>query len=235
MSDLDELVQRCGYAQELVASLQSKAQDYLNRAVSFTEDRSNLPHVSIYGEITEDVPTAIRVDLGCVVNELRSILDGLATVLAIRHSGKGREADFPIMKDETVFEEKAPKRLKLLAQADQDTIRHLQPWEGGHPVLFKLHEADRYRKHQRLLRALAGASVWPTGPGFVGEFFVNGSTFSEVGVRRHLAGGTHLHMKVQRIAGIHYAEPPSLEGTSAVGLAYQSAQAVAEIVDSFRL
>lgn len=105
---------------------------------------------AFYATLAGPIPVALRSTAGCIANELRACLDGLAVCLAERNDkGPGRTY-FPISKTAEGHKTNGPAKLQDLSAEDRNTILSMETHGEGRPDLFKLHEADRTRKHQRL-------------------------------------------------------------------------------------
>lgn len=150
-SDLDELSQRLSYLESKIKLLHEHVRSFISQSVLIQPIPSPDGSVSLTATLRDAPPISIRSESGTITNELRAILDALACQLAIRHSGKAAETYFPISKSQAIFNTDGRKKMRLLASDDQKQIEALRPWLGGHRTLFRLHEADRIRKHQRLL------------------------------------------------------------------------------------
>ncbi|MBS0296008.1 MAG: hypothetical protein JSR45_06815 [Proteobacteria bacterium] len=164
-NDLVELRERIQFARDETKALKSEIEGWARTAFAlrptFTID-AGAPNTTsagtakIYAVQTAEVPTSIRAKAGVIANELRSILDGLACQLATRNSRSTRNVYFPISKSKAIFESDGVRKIKDLSKADQQTIVDLKPYREASPLLFGLHEADRTRKHTRLM-GCAGA------------------------------------------------------------------------------
>src|SRR6266851_2220233 len=100
-------------------------------------------------------------DAGAIINSTRSALDLIGAALAIRNGVKpSQQTHFPIFRSEqhmiTGIEGK-----KWLSSSERTTIKALQPYQGGDPYLWPLHQLDILRKHERLIAVRPGiSSAW---------------------------------------------------------------------------
>lgn len=99
----------------------------------------------------------ISPEIGAILNATRSALDLLAAALAARNGIKpSRKTHFPIYKTSAGFTDlrngmDSDKVKEWLSTAEIATIKSLQPYGGGDPVLYPLNEMDVLRKHERLI------------------------------------------------------------------------------------
>jgi hypothetical protein len=160
--DLTELKERVQLARADISDINELCGAYVRSFIRVEEQRfESGPFTSslfITAQALQPIPTKIKVAAGKVLNELRATLDNLACVLAVRNNqDPGEQTYFPISKTEEIFIADGLKRkLKLVSEADKQTIASLQPFKGGHPHLYQLHQADKMRKHQRLTAQTAG-------------------------------------------------------------------------------
>jgi hypothetical protein len=187
-------------------------------------------------------PVSIRSELGMIVNELRSVLDALACELAIRNGANDTSAVyFPITKTKAgFFEQTGRRKIRKLSAADQQKIESLKPWqapehdpEDGHPNLFMLHEADRVRKHQKLLKWACMGGAFPAGKGEIGFMDINSVFFEEAGKEETLSTFRNVTCQLGVRIDLVYAEPPALRGQSVDGLLKEFCDSVSGIVAAF--
>jgi hypothetical protein len=103
------------------------------------------------------------VEIGAYLNTLRSSLDILASVLAIRYNiCAPKDAYFPIPKSKAAFgapasKSKSARFVAGLPPAERGyIIEQLKSYKGGNEDLWSLHQLDIMRKHRRLLTVIAG-------------------------------------------------------------------------------
>ena len=121
------------------------------------------------------LPAAFHVEIGCIVNTLRSSLDLLATSLAQRYGmANPSKAYFPFANDAAEFcsgKFRGFKFIQALPKPEQAIIKLLKPYEGGNSTLWDLHQLDIMRKHRRLLTVTSHAGTFSiSGWGVAGKF-----------------------------------------------------------------
>ena len=150
MRDFSEFEQRVDFCESEIKLLSAQIATYVDTSVEhWFQDLDGA--VGLLAKISSYPPVALRSRAGLIANELRATLDGLVWELADQHAGTHRDISFPIFRNEDIYNEQSVKRLKRISKDDAEKIHNLRPWEGGHEYLWRLHEADRVRKHQRLL------------------------------------------------------------------------------------
>jgi hypothetical protein len=126
-----------------------------NVHVEIKELESGGPHDVIVAIEKEPLPIAFNVEVGAYINAIRSGLDVLACCLALRYGIKNIEdMYFPVARSGNDFlsgKYKGHKFVKGLPPAERAIIESLEPYKGGHKLLWPLHQLDIVRKHQRLL------------------------------------------------------------------------------------
>lgn len=231
-SDLVELHERVEWARGEIQTLKDECRAFCRQAFKTWIDHDADGSFALSAQQTKPVPTSIKSRGGTIANELRSCLDGLACQLAIRNGETPADVYFPISKHKSVFESDGLKRkLRKLSATDRDTIAALRPYREANEALFGLHEADRTRKHQRLIASTGGASVLLNGrhlnPRFGNaEFFectingVNvpylatpgGRLITDVGVTFEIARGAGFTAPIEAVFALAYSEPDELRG-----------------------
>jgi hypothetical protein len=155
--DLAEILERLDFCYE-------EAKQHSGQVVAFIRAKTEIrkiPHLqgtACQVRMTEPPPKGFSIKIGMIVHEARSCLDALACALADRHSQKHNRTYFPISKSKEIFEDDGYEKIRLLSEADKQTIIDLKPYKGANDFLFGMHEFDRTRKHIRLLPALAGGN-----------------------------------------------------------------------------
>ncbi|RST80100.1 hypothetical protein EJC49_24710 [Aquibium carbonis] len=195
-SDLTELKDRLAVADEEIGALEARI-DAFTRAEVHQHVR---PHISqpfafdVVASLKRPVPAAATARAGMIANEVRSVLDGLASVLAVRNNQDPKNVYFPISKSKAIFEDDGMRKIKKLSAADQALIVSLRPYREENRLLFGLHEADRTRKHQRLSFCAAG-NANATIPGLAtavggGQIHFENVTFNGVHTQSMTLGGS---------------------------------------------
>jgi hypothetical protein len=95
----------------------------------------------------------ISVEIGTIVNAIRSSLDILAATLAQRNGVKPTsKMHFPIhtLASDFLDPAKGIDSKKWLSQWERATIKSLRPYKGGDAIIWTLHQLDIVRKHERL-------------------------------------------------------------------------------------
>lgn len=235
--DCLELFERADAAQHEIDDLKVRVDEFVKDAVRIEVNQSRASRFGqqtlseLWLTQTKPVPVALRAKAGMIANELRAILDGLATCLAIRNGGSARSAYFPISRSEEIFANDGRRKISSWRPEDVTILELLRPFKGGNDLLFALHEADRTRKHQRLGSCLAGATRFDI-PGVIAaegdielsveNVVLNGvrhggiklntrSGLTEVGVPR-LVGTVPSSLPYSVKTDIAYADPPELAG-----------------------
>jgi hypothetical protein len=204
---------------------------------------------TVYVAVQEDPPNDIFGPLiGDTLHNLRSGLDALAYVLAVRFTGRplpdnmAHSSEFPIFGDadrsgntgvgSALFHQRrkngdpAPgsglSKIQGWDPAAQAVVEGVQPYQRGHDFvsdpLWVLHELDRINKH-RLLH-----SVVASFEGFTFEPIKSNATFGP-GSIESLAGTVEDGAPVARIYGIAAADPSievHVEAGTPVGIAFAS-------------
>ena len=141
--------------------LKSRINEWINsrpHGVKEREDPESGNKTWQIGEINP-IPRTINVEVGAIINALRSSLDLLANVLSERngHVGK-RDVYFPVSRTAKQFQADGRKKIARLSTADRAAIEGLQPYqEGNKNLLFALHDMDIARKHRGLIEAVSRA------------------------------------------------------------------------------
>ncbi len=184
------------------------------------------------------VPTvALRSEIGMIVNEQRAILDALACALANRNGANHtNDVYFPITRDKAGFDELGRRKIRKLSQQDQDIIEALLPWgteDGGHPYLFQLHEVDRVRKHQKLLRWATIGGAFATSSGHIGMMQSAQVAFQEIGKEERLAFFSNATCDIGVRFGLVYAEPTAVDGHNVAACLHAFNDTVEAVVTAF--
>ena len=155
--DLQEIRERLDHVDHKITQFRLDCQSFVKTAITtrFEAEAGGRTFCAYYTQKTP-VPTSIKSDCGMLANEIRSCLDSLACVLANRNGNSSTQTYFPISKSKEIFlEDGLGRKLKKLSDSDKIKIQSVAPWQGGDKLLWSLHEADRIKKHVRLV-ALSG-------------------------------------------------------------------------------
>jgi hypothetical protein len=102
---------------------------------------------------------AFNAEAGAYINSIRSGLDILAVAIGKRDNAPSpNKIYFPVAKSAAEFAApngRAVSFLNQLSARHRDIIEKLQPYKGGHNLLFILHQLDIARKHRQLLELSA--------------------------------------------------------------------------------
>jgi hypothetical protein len=107
----------------------------------------------------------MNVEVGLIINSIRTALDLLAASLA-RRNGYNPTADthFPIFCLRTMYDHPLTgiESKKWLSKRERVTIKALRPYGGGDDAIWPLHQLDIRRKHYRLVEAVptANGMLW---------------------------------------------------------------------------
>ena len=134
--------------------------------------------VWIYRGETPKVPLEWSVRIGEILYNLRSALDHLVWQLVlVNGQTPGRHNTFPIVTDESKWDEEKTRKLKGISQRDEEMIRRLQPYTGGVTLpsfpfdvsaFWALHTLCNIDKHRHLI--LAAISLDMSKPIFEHDF-----------------------------------------------------------------
>ena len=112
---------------------------------------------------TPNVPLDWSVRLGEILYLLRSALDHLVWQLVLANGQEpGPHNAFPIVRNEAAWSRQARSKLRGVSQADANTIRRLQPIDGGIGLPFDVFGLSRLNslcnvdKHRHLILAIVG-------------------------------------------------------------------------------
>jgi hypothetical protein len=248
-ADLVEIHERIEFVRSETELFNRECWRFFMSAVK-VETRPWADNYEVLATLREAIPVRLKSKAGMLTNELRSCLDSLACVLAIRNNCKNvRNVQFPIYAAKKWLDEDGRDRLGDLSPADKQTILDLKPYPEGNPLLFGLHEADRTRKHQRLLVSSgqgAGASVggvhFMPGAMILGSVIgdvpidhlhVSGETLNAVGHTVSIAWGSGRPTSVHPVFTLGYAEPEVLVGYTVPYALGAFSDLVQEIVRKF--
>lgn len=247
--DLAELRERVEIARADISKLDKMCADHsLTVRASKEQNRDGL---SIFLTPTAPVPTRLKVLCGQIVNELRAALDNLACNLAERNGNDpGENTYFPISKTPEIFQTDGYRKMKLLSDADKQTVAELKPYNGGHPHLYALHVADKKRKHQRLsIQSTRGAGAIVGGMPFssamkIHDLFIEDEFVEylhivpqdgpmEVGTRQLVAHARGVTAPIVPTISIVYEDPAELRGKGLIGTLNEFANSVSSVIDKF--
>ena len=169
--DLDEVRSKVAWADSQIISLERDVASYLTRNPYRLKSQTNreLCGDDIIFQVTDPIPTSIKVTVGAIIHAQRSSLDLLANVLAERNGAiEPEDCRFPITKSEQGLSDPRVKRgIKRLSTRDQQLIHELRPYGGGNRMLYALHWLDLKDKHSKLVTILTDLSVPSSGSVFV--------------------------------------------------------------------
>lgn len=254
--DLIELKERIEIARAEIEDLARNERAFFSKHVQVRGAREG-DRYEVFAKADRAVPTALKAKAGTIANELRSCLDGLACALAVRNNKTMAGTYFPISKSEDIFNADGKQKMRKLGAVDQTKIEALKPYRGGNPTLFGLHEADRTRKHQRLIMSTArsqglnvGGMVMSAGHlQLTNCVIVNETPHGDVVTRipelnyeaSELVPGSEVRLitgsgnppQLSPEFAIAYDEPPELQGLAIVSTLDIFANAVEAIVSAF--
>jgi hypothetical protein len=114
----------------------------------FTRDSDGY-HLNV---IVHGSPREFGEIVGDAVHNLRSALDLLAVEVVSRNGGNSKSVYFPFADSAEMLEQMIKRRnFHRASDADLATLRQLQPYTGGHPLLRSLHDLDIQDKHHSLI------------------------------------------------------------------------------------
>lgn len=233
-SDLDELRLRAAWCSEQSSKLLAQIEAIGGKSIAVRTDLREPGSGVILAELLTPPPINLRITLGTIVNEQRSILDGLACQLA-RRAGVNdvSKVYFPVSKDVQAFRKDGREKIKLLSASDRAKIESIEPWDGGHPVLFRLHKADLYRKHDSLLKWGCLGGVHPFGSGYIEALSAQSVIFESPGIVEQLCYFQGVTMQLRATFSLVYVEPPALHGLSVSSALSEFNHAIHEIIAVF--
>jgi hypothetical protein len=239
-NDLNELHERIAWCRQRAAELDTEIVRLSGQCIKYWREGWGQGSAEIKAKMLSPPPVSIRVEVGTLVNEQRAILDALACALATRNGANHtNDVYFPITRDKEGFEQLGRKKIRKLGQADQEKIEALSPWaldetNGGNQALSLLHEADRIRKHQKLLKWGCLGGVFPVGDGHVGQMSLASVLFETVGAVETLATYSHVTTGIGVRFSLVYNEPGSaIHGCNVSPALHAFNNTVSDIVSSF--
>lgn len=242
-NDLSELIDRIELCRVRGRDIERKVTDLARSSIAcWVQHGAQSRAGEVKAKLLAHPPLSLRQEVGMLVNEQRTILDGLTSVLATRNGHNDvRGVYFPITKTKEVFNDKhTTSKFRKLSDAQIRTIETFKPWlpsakdpEDGNRLLFQLHEADRVRKHQNLLRWSCLGGVHPTGDGYIGTLQTHGVIFSEIEKEEHLAFFSDVTCQLVATFTMIYDGPPALHGRPVAPLLSHFCDAISEIVQAF--
>jgi hypothetical protein len=232
LTEIDERLQHCWVE---LGRFKQSVMDFSDHGFATRWEQAG-PFICVYATMLKLVPTSLRSQAGMILNEVRACLDSLACTLAIRARNETKQVYFPISKTKEVFETDGMKKIKKLKPEDQKKIINLKPYQGENHRLWHLHEADRIRKHTRLIMSGASGGGMGFGNGtMITSMFVNTAApfFDDLNVEQKVAQIFHQGTApIQIIFGMRYSEPP-LYGARVEFVIEDSIQVATEIVRLF--
>lgn len=238
-SDLNELHERIDWCRQKTAALEAQIIKVAGQSIKHWLFPWGQGTAEIKAQMLSPPPVALRAEVGVIVNEQRAILDALACALATRNGANHtNDVYFPITRDRQGYEETGSRKVRKLLQADRDAIVAMAPWapdqgSGGHPWLFKLHEADRVRKHQKLLKWACMGGVSPVGNGRIGHMQTGTVVFTEIGKEETLAVFTDATCPLGVSFSLIYVEPKAIDGWDVAACLRAFNDTVDQVVSTF--
>jgi hypothetical protein len=254
-ADLDEIRERIALVQGEITELSLATHNFVKGNIELKHTTPKLGLKNYYIIQKKPVPVAIKSRAGMLTNELRSCLDALASTLAIRNRKDPDRTYFPISKSLAVFKDDGMRKIKALSATDQDTIIGLKPYREASPLLFGLHEADRTRKHTRLIGAFSGGVDVQLGePGHmrlnptartvikqsvIGSVFIEDMEFfgvpilESIGQLIPIATNAPVALDLRISLDVTYSEPVELRGMGVAPSLAAFTDKIIEIVDLF--
>lgn len=148
--DLDEAHARLQQCYVEVDALASLIANYLEQSFEIRAVWADY-ETDIQARLLNPVPIEIRTKIGSIVNEVRSVLDHLVSILAERNGfSDSKKSYFPMSESAAKFRDNGRRQIADLSQDDQDLLAGLQPIGVNNPILYGFHEFDIVRKHRRL-------------------------------------------------------------------------------------
>lgn len=189
----------------------------------------------------ERLPSIINAGVGSIINSFRTALDLLAAALAARNGkSPSRDTHFPIFAciHDFIDPLNGIESKKWFAEPEICVLKSLQPYDGGHRLLWPLHQLDIIRKHERLLTMGADPSrIIMVGTGVRPEFLFSGP--QPVKDKTHLfelpadAAEPETSIDIQIL--FEERNLPAIHRKPVFGVLYEFQCAVTEIVDLFNL
>lgn len=241
-NDLSELLDRVEFCRQRSQELQGRIAQLSKASIHYWRVPWQPGVGEIKAKLLAQPPVSLRQEVGMIVNEQRSILDALASKLAIRNGANDvRGVYFPITQTKVGFFEKVTqKKIEKLGQSDRESIEALKPWlapynepENGNQLLYQLHEADIMRKHEDLLRWACLGGVYPSGKGQIGKLDTGKVTFIEKGREETLAFFAAVTCQLNVHFEMVYVEPATLAGHAVGPLLSNFNDVVDKIVRKF--
>ena len=256
-NDLNEITERLKVARSQIGQLKPDVDAFLKENVQVRRAIGGNASVTLQAKLSSAVPTDVRSRAGMIANEIRSCLDGLACVLAVRNGKTTSGVYFPVCESKQRFDDEGLKKIKKLSAGDQVKISNLQPHKNGNRLLWGLHRADVTRKHVRLVASTVASSRVTLGTGttppiaiegpaagiritdsVVGGFYVKDTilnTFEEINSDAwvSIAKGKLTAMPIRPQFNITYAEPNDLVGLEIISALESFCSEVEKIVGQF--
>jgi hypothetical protein len=181
LSRADRVRLKAKRAKEHIRDFQAASARFFKEKPSFVDAKRDpdTRQVIYYIDECPAIPDDLLLIAGDAIQNLRSALDHLIWELVDAHSGKpaekiGARLEFPVCKDSSDYESRAPRKIEGIAPIAAKTISDIEPYEGGkgHEI-WVLHNLNRIDKHRLLLSAVSsyrGADLGPILDGFISRF-----------------------------------------------------------------
>jgi len=154
-SDLEHIQRRLEWATEQLPFVETKIQLFMEvEPYTIWAENDEQRGGALYKiKYTSPVPDDILIELSNIVHQIRSSLDQLACVLAVRNgSTNTKGVYFPICKSIDAFtcgSSSGRKKISKLSSGDQKKIEGLQPYMTANHALLDLHAMSLVDKHNR--------------------------------------------------------------------------------------
>ena len=163
---LDSAKLKLARAQTHIDDLQREINAYLGRKPYrwFTERDSSTGEKSVIVELTERVPTELRMICGDAISNIRSALDHVVSELAIKNDRTAVHVSFPTANSAGEFLDKRVQgKIEKLSAPAIELIGSLEPYQHGKGHIFwvvnKLETHNKHRKYPDVGVLHAGSLV----------------------------------------------------------------------------
>lgn len=253
-NDLVEIFERIEFCRDEIKMLRGEIEKFFKDAITSRIEINENNFQNFFITQTKVIPVKLRSRVGTITNELRSCLDALACQLAVRNGSDTKQVYFPISKSREIFENDGKRKLKKLSHDDQNAIISLHPYRDQNPTLFGLHEADRIRKHIKLVGAaihgvgsMMGGLFGFSGGTSIGSLVIDGKEISKdfsfnessailqnIGTEYLLAENVPRDVEFSVFFGLSYTSPEDLSGKDVCSTLDEFLKTVFSIVENFR-
>jgi len=126
----------------------------------------------------EEIPAAIPLIAGDILQNLRTALDHLAWQL-VPAGDRNSQTAFPISDDATKYSSDKLRKIDGMPKAAADGIDATKPYKGGNDAIWRLHRLNNIDKHRLLVTVGASFRSVNLGPHIIGEML-------KAGIAKHL-------------------------------------------------